>query len=93
MKKLSARRRAQSDKAKRQSPRRRAVGTGRRSVHAMDSVRVETKLGWLVQIGTNPWGNALVTCPRCGQAATAGKTGDVWCRACGFDTATLAGCG
>gem|GEM_PF-6835886 len=54
--------------------------------------QVKTKLGMLKRIGTSPWGKALVQCPQCGQPATAGKSGDIWCRACGFDTATLVGC-
>lgn len=53
---------------------------------------IKTKAGKLKRIGTSPWGKALVACPQCGQPATAGKSGDVWCRACGFDTATLVGC-
>jgi hypothetical protein len=53
---------------------------------------VRTKAGTLRRIGTTPWGKPLVPCPECGQPATAGKSGDVWCRACGFDTATLVGC-
>jgi hypothetical protein len=53
---------------------------------------LKTKVGQLKRIGTNPWGKPLVACPQCGQPATAGKSGDVWCRACGFDTATLVGC-
>lgn len=52
----------------------------------------QTKLGALKRIGTNPWGKALVQCPQCGEPAVAGKSGEVWCRACGFDTATLVGC-
>jgi hypothetical protein len=59
---------------------------------AQSKNKVKTKLGWLVRIGTNPWGKAMVKCPQCGEAATAGKSGDVWCRACGFDTATMVGC-
>lgn len=56
------------------------------------NTHVKTKLGWLERLGSNPWGKPLVKCPQCGQLATAGKSGDVWCRACGFDTATLIGC-
>lgn len=54
--------------------------------------KVKTKIGTLERIGTNPWGKAMVKCPQCGEPATAGKSGDVWCRACGYDTATLVGC-
>lgn len=53
---------------------------------------IQTKVGKLKRIGTTPWGKPQVACPQCGQPATAGKSGDVWCRACGFDTATLVGC-
>ncbi len=55
--------------------------------------RVRTRLGWLPRLGTNEWGKVLVKCPQCGAPATATNTGDVWCRACGYTTAELMGCG
>jgi hypothetical protein len=55
--------------------------------------QVWTRLGYLPRRGMNEWGKALVMCPQCGNLATAGWTGEVWCKECGYSNAALAGCG
>ncbi len=55
--------------------------------------RIQTRVGRLIKFGVNEWGKPLVRCPQCGGTATTGRTGEVWCRECGYTSAALAGCG
>lgn len=54
---------------------------------------VLTRLGRLPQIGVNEWGKALVACPQCGAPAVVDATREIWCRACGYTSQGLVGCG
>jgi ribosomal protein L37AE/L43A len=53
---------------------------------------VKTNLGKRLRIGTNEWGKALVACPQCNQPAVVDATQTIWCRACGYTSAGIAGC-
>ena len=55
--------------------------------------RVTTRIGRLPRVGTNAWGKALVACPRCGAPAVVDATQEISCRACGYATPGLSGCG
>ncbi|MGB8646300.1 MAG: hypothetical protein WCF84_13770 [Anaerolineae bacterium] len=67
--------------------------TGKRPPPAQRRQTIATRIGRLVQLGTNEWGKPLVQCPHCGGTATTGRTGEVWCHDCGFTTVGLSGCG
>ncbi len=55
--------------------------------------RVLTNLGRRRRVGTNEWGKPLVACPQCRAPALVDATRSVWCRACGYTSNGLAGCG
>ncbi len=55
--------------------------------------RVTTRLGRLPRVGINAWGKPLVACPQCGAPAVVDTTQEISCRACGYATPGLGGCG
>ncbi len=67
--------------------------THRRAAAIRTHPRVLTNIGCLRRVGTNEWGKPLVACPNCGAPAVVDATQIVWCRACGYTSNGLIGCG
>ena len=69
------------------------IAKNRRGAPKRAPARVPTNIGRLLRVGTNEWGKPLVACPQCGAPAVVDATRAVWCRACGYTSNGIAGCG